>query len=147
MFKSILVPLDGSDHARKAARLAVDLATKYGAHVTFLTVTRKFKMSGRARQFLELENLRGEPQYLLDEMTKSIMEEARRYAREQGLKDFETQIVEGQPARTIVDHAKRRKNDLIMMGSRGLGDFKGMLLGSVSQKVVTLAPCTVTTVK
>lgn len=147
MFTSILVPMDGSKHAQKAAHVAVDLAKKYGAKVVFMTVTRKFQVSDNLRRFMQAENLMGEPQYLIDEMTKHIMSDARDYAKQEGLAKFEVIVREGQPARTIVEYAKNHDVDLIVMGSRGLGDVEGALLGSVSHKVSNLAPCMVTTVK
>jgi len=56
-------------------------------------------------------------------------------------------IKRGQPARSIVEFAKDRGIDVIVMGSRGTGDMEGLLLGSVSHKVTSLAPCTCVTVK
>lgn len=147
MFKKILVPLDGSTHSRRAAHVAVDLAQKYDSKVIFMTVTRKFKVSDNLRRFMQAENLMGEPQYLIDEMTKHIMNEARDYAKQEGLSKFDVIVREGQPARTIVDYAKDHDIDLIVMGSRGIGDVEGTLLGSVSHKVANLASCMVTTVK
>ena len=147
MFSKILVPLDGSDHAQRAAHVAIDLAGKYGSHVIFLTVTRKFKMSDQVRRFMTAENLMGEPQYLIDEMSKAILSEVREYARQREFKNFDAIVREGQPARTIADFAKNHSVDLIVMGRRGLGDLEGMLLGSVSHKVASLADCIVTLVK
>jgi len=51
-------------------------------------------------------------------------------------------VLEGDPAGRIVEAARKRGADLIVIGSRGLGDLQGMLLGSVSHKVAQLAPCT-----
>jgi len=147
MFNKILVPLDGSKHAQKAAHVAVDLAKKYDSRVVFMTVTRKFQVSDNIRRFMQAENLMGEPQYLIDEMTKYIMDEAKDYAKSQALSKFEVIVREGQPARTIVEYARDHDIDMIIMGSRGLGDVGGALLGSVSHKVSNLATCMVTTVK
>lgn len=147
MFSRILAALDGSEHARKAARVAVNLAKDYDARLVFLTVTRKFDLSPQLKRYIEAENLAGEPQYLIDEMTKSIMSEARDLADEAGLSSFDTVLREGQPARTIADFAKTHKTDLIVMGCRGLGDVESVLIGSVSHKVLSLAPCMVLTIK
>jgi len=147
MFNKILVPMDGSKHAQKAAHVAVDLAKKYDSRVIFMTVTRKFEVSDNLRRFMQAENLMGEPQYLIDEMTKHIMKDAKDYAKQEGLSRCEVIVREGQPARTIVEYARDHDIDLIIMGSRGLGDVEGALLGSVSHKVSNLASCMVTTVK
>ncbi len=54
---------------------------------------------------------------------------------------------EGHPAEAIVNLARLRNCDLIVMGSRGLGTFKELLLGSVSDKVVRRASCPVLVVR
>lgn len=58
-----------------------------------------------------------------------------------------TVLAHGSIAPTIVKEARRRKADLIVLGSRGLSDVQGFLLGSVSRKVSALAPCPVLVVK
>jgi nucleotide-binding universal stress UspA family protein len=60
---------------------------------------------------------------------------------------YRTVLAYGPPAATIARHAGRLRADLIMLGSRGLGDIKGFLLGSVSRRVVSLASCPVLVVK
>ena len=64
-----------------------------------------------------------------------------------GVRDVEVIVVEGDPVRTIVDTAKARDIDMIVIGSRGRGDLEGLLLGSVSHMVVQLAPCTCVVVR
>ncbi len=147
MFKKILCALDGSEHARKAAAVACDLAAKNGAEVTFLTVTKKVQLNDQVRRYMALENITGEPQYVLDIMTQEIMAHAKAMAKDSGLAKVTADIQEGKPARTIVSRAKRDGSDLIVMGRRGLGDVEGALLGSVSHKVANLADCTVMTVR
>ena len=61
--------------------------------------------------------------------------------------NIKTAVREGKPAWTIVDYAKNNKIDLIMLGSRGVGEIEATLLGSVSQKVSLLADCTVMIVR
>jgi nucleotide-binding universal stress UspA family protein len=58
-----------------------------------------------------------------------------------------TLLAGGDPADAILEAAKREKADTIVLGSRGLGDFKGLVLGSVSHKVAAHAECTCITVK
>jgi nucleotide-binding universal stress UspA family protein len=147
MFKRILCALDGSEHSLRAARLACDLAVKFDAELTFLTVTKRIEVNDTVRRFMELERIVGEPQYVLDEMTESILNQAKACVREHGVKSFKTDVQVGNPARTIVSRANRDGVDLIVMGRRGIGDIEGALLGSVSHKVASLASCTVMTVK
>ena len=147
MFSNIVCAVDGSKHAIKAARLASELAIAGGATLTFLIVTKRLKLTEEVRHYLEVENLgTSEPQYVLDEFTKDVLDQARGVAREVGA-DPKSEIKEGQPARTIVDFAARSDCDAIVLGSRGHGDSEGGFLGSVSHKVTSLATCTVVTVK
>jgi nucleotide-binding universal stress UspA family protein len=147
MFGNILCAVDGSPHALGAARLASELALAGGGKLTFLTVSKRFKLTESVKQYLEIENLgTSEPQYVLDEFTKKVLAQARDIAREVGA-DAEAEAREGQPARIIVDYAAELGADVIVTGSRGYGDIEGTLLGSVSHKVTSLAKCTVITVK
>ena len=147
MFENIVCAVDGSRHAIKAAKLASELTAAGNAKLTFLTVTKRVKVTEELRHYLQVENLgTGEPQYVLDKFTKNILDQARSVAKEAGI-EAETESREGQPARTIVDFAARTNCDAIILGSRGHGDMEGGFLGSVSHKVTSLAKCTVVTVK
>lgn len=65
--------------------------------------------------------------------------------REAGV-DFESELLTGDPAAALVDAAKRQACDLVVLGARGLGPVRGVLLGSVSQAVLQTAPVPVTIV-
>ncbi len=147
MYSKVLVCVDGSENARRAAVAGAEIAARFDAELHLLTVVRPYKVTPKLEQFLQAENLMGEPKYVLDEMTKDILGEANKQAEEVGVGEIKTHVVEGKPARSIVDFARDRDFDLIVMGSRGVGDVEATLLGSVSHKVSTLAPCTVTIVR
>ena len=138
-FSNILVALDGSEQARKAASVAIDLAEKYGAHITFLTVIQiAFEGGGPVR-----------PASKDFDRAERVLDEAIKIARDKGLRDraFDIVLEQGSPAQQIVDYANRNESDLIVMGNRGLGHLTGLLLGSVSSKVLGLAACPVLAVK
>jgi nucleotide-binding universal stress UspA family protein len=78
---------------------------------------------------------------------RRLMETATRKARESGVSAVQTLLEDGAPAETILRVAGERHADTIVMGSRGLGAAKGLLMGSVSYKVAQLAQCTCVTVK
>ena len=147
MYKHILCAVDGSDHALKAAEVAADLAEKYGSQLTFLTVTKELKLTDELKRFIQVEHLAGSPQYVLDEMTDRVLDEAREKARRHGVQSAKTEVKTGHPARVIVNFAERNNVDAIVMGGRGMGDLEGTLLGSVSHKVASMAKCTCITVK
>ena len=140
MYNRILVGLDGSQHALQAADAALEIAEKFGSEeVHFLTVTRPYKVSPALKRFLQAENLIGEPKYVMDEMTMEIIDEAREHARRRSYSKIKTATREGKPARAIVEYAKHNRIDLIVLGSRGVGEMEAVLIGSVSQKVSMLA--------
>ena len=149
MFKNILVALDGSQHSSRAADVAIDLAQHYGARLQFITVSKQppARLSEELQRYMEIEQLKGTPDLLVTDVAKNILDEAEKRARSKGLKEVKTTAKTGPVARTIVDVAKRREADVIIMGSRGLGTVEGILLGSVSHKVVSLADCNVMTVR
>lgn len=147
MYDKILVGLDGSSHGIEATKAAVALAKAFGSELHLLTVTRPYKVSAKLRQYLEAENLLGEPKYVLDDMTNSIIADARDIADDSGLENVKTVVREGKPARTLLDYAKDNGIDLVVVGSRGAGELDVALLGSVSQKVSLLSDCTVMIVR
>jgi nucleotide-binding universal stress UspA family protein len=129
--------------------VAIDLAQHYGARLQFITVSKQppARLSEELQRYMEIEQLKGTPDLLVTDVAKNILEEAEKRARSKGLTEVKTIAKTGPVARTIVDVAKRREADVIIMGSRGLGTVEGILLGSVSHKVVSLADCNVMTVR
>ncbi|HET8727998.1 MAG TPA: universal stress protein [Alphaproteobacteria bacterium] len=147
MFNHILAPIDGSGHAIKAAEMATQMALTYGAKLTLLHVARRFAVPEKLREYLKTEQLSSEDLYDIDEATHKMIGDIRSSAEDRGLKAVKTVFKEGKPSRTIVGYAERHDVDAIIMGSRGLTDIEGALLGSVSHKVASLAACTVIIVK
>ncbi len=176
MFQSILVATDSSDHARKAVALAADLAEKYQARLVILHVVDPRQASPDLRHMAEVEHLiktdpgnrglnttLGLPGDWAARMTSlresagdtlavltAIGEHLLGSARQQVMSrvgNVETRLEQGDPVQCILDVAERENADLIVVGSRGLSDLKGLLVGSVSHKVGQLARCTCITVK
>jgi len=75
------------------------------------------------------------------------MSSAESKLRDKRLKSTETILQTGDPAKAILDLAESRGVDAIVIGSRGLGEISGLLMGSVSHKVNQLANCICITVK
>ncbi|MCI0634859.1 MAG: universal stress protein [Actinobacteria bacterium] len=147
MYKRILVGLDGSSHGLRTAEMAARLAATFGAELHLLTVTRPYEVSLEVQGYLETENLLGEPSYVLDEETQTIVDKAKAIAEQNKVRKVLTVVREGKPAGVLVDYANGYQMDLLVVGSRGVGELEAALLGSVSQKVSQLAGCSVLIVR
>jgi len=139
MYKRILYATDGSPAAQHALEHASDLAQKYGAEIILVHVFRRIKEYGESPYFSDLEEER-------KKAGDTVIGQAMAKLRDT---DITVQIepCEGNPAEAIINIARVRRCDLIVMGSRGQGTFQEILLGSVSAKVVRRAPCPVMIVR
>jgi nucleotide-binding universal stress UspA family protein len=143
--KLILHPHDGSPSAYKALDYAIELAQVTKARLLVLNVQRRRgsdRIPESMVEFERIEQIRMTEAELLRAAAEAIARSAEQIAHDRGVNDTELLITEGDPAREIVETAKSRNVDAIIIGSRGLGDLEGLLLGSVSHKVAHLAPCT-----
>lgn len=147
MFKTILVAVDGSDHAFKALDAAIDLATRFDAKIIALSVYRHHSPLESTHSMVRARSTIEAPDEALSRLARETVETAVLRAKESGVAEVSGLVRRGPPARTIVEVAKKKGADAIILGSRGLGDVEGLLLGSVSHKVNSLAHCTCITVK
>jgi nucleotide-binding universal stress UspA family protein len=140
MFNNILVAVDGSEHALQAARTASQLAR--AMHSTTLRIVVVYD---------PIPSWLGEPNFQsaisarLDE-SHDLLRKATEAIGDVPA-DIQSEILEGNPAEAIIEVAKTHPTELIVMGSRGLGQLAGLVLGSTSQKVVSHAPCPVLIVR
>jgi nucleotide-binding universal stress UspA family protein len=168
--KRILVALDGSEHSEKALDLASDIAGKYGAELVLLHVMSDRPLTDAERHMAEVEYLDdllaslnapgiegSDPRLRAQRVLQHYADVAHRFreamgnrliaqavtrARDKGVRSVQTRLEDGDPVHTILRVAKGLQIDMIFLGSRGLGDAKGLLMGSVSHKVAHLADCT-----
>jgi nucleotide-binding universal stress UspA family protein len=150
MIKTILVPTDGSDNAQRAVVLAADIANKYSAKLILLHVLadwRRDHVPEDLRRYAETEHVRITESDFQEKVATDVLDRAARKVRELGAATPQTLIARGRPAAAIVEAAVSQAADLIVMGSRGLGDAKSLLLGSVSHKVGYLSNCPCLVVK
>lgn len=137
-FKRILVPVDGSESAERAIDQAVVLAEVCGAQIDFLYVANINQLAINAcLSDAILEAVTKAGNVILDRAIDKVPA---------GIK-CKGHSETGSPAVVILDFVNAHDNDLIVMGSRGLGVVKGVLLGSVSQHLVEEATCPVMVVK
>lgn len=139
MISAILVATDASPTSSKAIDMAADIAAKYDASLVVLYVIREMQLPEELRTMAEVEKIAGPRSEVLQFVAGKILQDAQSQAKGRGATHVETVTREGDPATSIIDEAKVRGVDLVVMGTRGLGQVKGMLLGSVSRKVSNLA--------
>jgi nucleotide-binding universal stress UspA family protein len=150
MINKILVPIDGSEHSDRALNYALDLAEKYSAKITLLSVAQPVVATGP--MFITQPMMPPESTTIyvkeIEAAHKRVLTEAFKKAKKTkpDLK-ISKMLVDGRPADRIVEIANEKKFDLIVMGSRGAGGIKEFFLGSVSDRVADEARCPVLLVK
>lgn len=137
MFKNILVAIDGSSYSQLALPAAMEVASKFDSEVFVLHVCEHDR--GRAAAFT------------LETPVEAtiLVADAVKTAREAGI-TASGKVVDkaaGHVAKAIVETAEAKGADLIVMGSRGLSDMAGMMVGSVTHKVMQTADVPVLVVR
>ncbi len=138
--KKILIPVDGSENSKKALEMGITLAKTANAHLTVLEVIEEF---GPLPGYYEAAPPGTDRVKWISEQR---FEKVHPMLEETKIK-WDRQVVEGYAADKIIEIAAEGKYDMIVIGSRGLSPLGRFLLGSVSDRVVHHAPCSVTIVK
>jgi nucleotide-binding universal stress UspA family protein len=148
MVKKVLVAIDGSEHSLKAVDYAIDVAQKYGSEMYLIHIIDKVEIPEELKKYVSVEKIEDPPEYLVfNDIGNRILKKLKEQAEKSGIKKVHTIIQEGDAAEKITDFARENEIDWIFMGSRGLGGVKGLLMGSVSNKVCHLTDSTCITVK
>ena len=139
MFRNVLVPIDGSPQAASALAEAVDLALASRASMTVITCMpspSKARHGGGYAFGVDVHDVHAveqECERLLRDAVDAVPAEL----------PVTTAVMQGRPADAIVARARSGGHDLIVMGSRGHGDMRSLLLGSVSHQVLHTSPVAV----
>jgi len=168
MFKKILVALDGSEPSRHALDAAVSLAKSQGAELVLLHTLLRTTPLDVLYDIVKQNDLPSSVKDALDDvqvipsttaygaaagtayvvvpdkalglLAETYLADAEKTARDAGIANVTQHIADGQPADEILAHIKNDDANLVILGSRGLGDLKSIFLGSVSHKVVQESP-------
>ncbi len=142
MFKRILVPCDGSNHASQALDKAVELQKLTGSELLLLTVYRHYSQLEAT-----FSMVRPQAPATMDDAMREYAEDLARQTKERAISLGATNargfVKNGPVARSIIAFAEEHGCDLIVIGKRGVGSMEEYLLGSVSHKVTGLARCPV----
>lgn len=138
MFSNILVAVDGSESANKAFQRAIYLAQKCNSKLDLVHVVQCEVGGDSANTFEIIEDLK--------DKAMKMLEEYKIQAAKNNV-PIQITIMQGDPAKVIIELAKAKSYDLIIMGTRGRSSFQELLIGSVSQKVMHHASCPVMVVR
>ncbi len=172
--KTILIPVDGSKHARKAALVGATIAAKFNARVILLHILLRDISLAKIYELPQTQEIPSDvleklqpvtpadfdfrvtlrtsginpvaTTALLIEVGRRILETEKNVIEGQGVKTVDLVMEDDDAASKIIEITKTEKADFVVMGRRGLGVLGGMLSGSVSTKVSHLAPATVVSV-
>ncbi len=145
-----MVSVDGSDNAERALKAGIALAKDFGAKLFIITVTSRERIDlGVGPGFPGYTSSTQEYNEEMDRRSQYLLERRADMARTEGYTNVETEAVpEFQSIpKQLLELAESKKIDLIVLGTRGLGGFKRLLLGSVSSAVVSNASCNVMIVR
>ena len=137
MFETILVPVDGSDGAKRAAEFGAELASHYGARLDIVHVIEE-----RSGLLGDARDAETEGREILDGVTGVITENASTTRST----TINTELIEGSPYEVISDYADEHDADLIVMGRRGRSGLKERLLGTTTERVLRQTKVPVLTV-
>lgn len=135
--KKILVATDASDYSRNALRIALKFVRKFNTELELLFVIN----DKIVYEFGEFESYIASPEQMEREGELAIK------ATLEGIDvsdiNFKTKILHGNPGNVIIQEIAKENIDLVVMGSHGYGALVGSIIGSVSQKVLHGAKCSV----
>jgi nucleotide-binding universal stress UspA family protein len=132
--KRILVAVDGSDPSLKAARMAADVAVRFGSKLTLVHVVPKLVLPPDVYG-LTIAEVEKEHRIYADR----LLEKAIEGLQEPGL-EITTTVLYGSPAEAIAEEGAAADVDMIVVGSRGHGAVARMFLGSTSDRLIHISP-------
>jgi nucleotide-binding universal stress UspA family protein len=143
----ILLAADGSEEAALAAQAAVDLANNTNSEIHLVHVTMPLYAPGSYYEGAYLADQMSEESKEIETSAQELLDEQAKKIEAAGGSVARTHLRTGKPDQEIVDLAEEIGTGLILMGSRGLGGIRRVLIGSVSDSVVRHAPCPVLVVR
>ncbi len=139
MTRRILVATDGSEAADRALDYAARLAKREGADLLIVNIIGGYGLpDGVFARMIDAKQ--ASLKEMLDSISAQTLTKARERARASGADSIQLESRSGDIAETVIEIAKEKAINAIVVGKRGAGPIQRLLLGSVSQKLVSLAP-------
>jgi nucleotide-binding universal stress UspA family protein len=138
---NIVVGTDGSDHSIAAVKRAIEFAQAWGGelHVVHVLHIPSSLLGALSQVPADLASLEVSQRRTVWEAVEPMLHDT--------VSDVHRVDLDGYPADAIVEYAKNVGADLIVVGSRGRGEFAALVLGSTSHRIVHLSSCDVLVVK
>ena len=137
--KKILLAIDGSEHSHAVVDKAIEFAKLLTAEVILVFCHEKLPVIlGQPYRDRQIADILRESEKLIEPFVQRLQREDIK---------VEDRLMEGPAGKMIPDIAKIENCDLIIMGSRGLSNLTSMIVGSVTNRVLQIAPCSVLVVR
>lgn len=137
--KKVLVAIDGSEHSHKVVDTAIEFARLLDAAVILVYCHQKFPVVlGQPYRDKQIADILDESEKLIEPYLVRL---------QNADIPVEDRLMEEPAGKMIAEIAKIEHCDLIVMGSRGLSNLTSMIVGSVTSRVLQLAPCSVLVVR
>lgn len=131
--RNIICPVDFSEHSKKALTIASNLSSLLQERLDILHVLPVHLLKGKDdKKMKAIVEMKEEAEKRLKDLTEGL-----------NIPSGKVHILTGEPYGEIISYSKENDADLIIMGARGLGLIRGMILGSVTDAVVRSSPCPV----
>jgi nucleotide-binding universal stress UspA family protein len=144
LYPKILVPVDGSEISYRALDAGLFFSEKLGSNITVIHVMEDIPITHIESQKLLNDML--EISAACKQQGQDILSKCSETAKNKGLM-VNTILLKGNPASIILDFCKNGNYDVIIMGNRGMGKIREIILGGVSSKILHNSSCPVLLIK
>lgn len=141
MFSKILIPVDGSENSKRAFKYALYLSKNLQGEITVLHVA-----DAPPTVYLQSQKVLDELLEKYSKARENVFDEYQNLAERESIK-IKTKLVFGDASKEIIKYSLKDESDVIVIGNRGRGHLKEIIIGSISSAVIHDTKCPVLLVK